>query len=450
MSSRYPTTHQYEPLPVPKNWSTEEKRFAQRLSDVLDEIYSWRNRLRPEDFEPSTRTLLGDAVTGYSEFSQTLTNIVAEVGTTKIYHAASSALLIAALAAQTPPVTLAEGILWFDTAEGVLKRYTGGVWVVTSTDSLHTAYIDIYSDSIDIGSTGKVNIAAGGSLNIATSGEMNISGGTVDIKTNAFAIKSAVGNTLVSVAAAEGGGGNLVLGADGNPVAFGGNFILGVENGGTGLDEAYIFRRTDVPANSFGSDGNVCIVYNGAIAGDSFGDAVMTVNEWEVANVHTYFGKTRNWNYASVSGYKRIGNGTGGGNYDFGTYWSFSSPEDVDSLSFEFYTTKYVGGTTLSSGTTTYTVYLVAGSSPTSSTILATTYCSASTSLAKQTVTLTPASGFTKGNNYCVGVCYPSLTEYCGAAIRVDGSTYKVKLLGQESEVSHGLYIKSKGVWEAV
>ena len=33
------TTYQYEPLPVPSGWTQEEKRFIQRLTDILDDIY---------------------------------------------------------------------------------------------------------------------------------------------------------------------------------------------------------------------------------------------------------------------------------------------------------------------------------------------------------------------------------------------------------------------------
>lgn len=49
MSSNYSTIQQHEPLRVPSNWNTQEKKFVSQLEEVLDDIYRRFGRLRLED-----------------------------------------------------------------------------------------------------------------------------------------------------------------------------------------------------------------------------------------------------------------------------------------------------------------------------------------------------------------------------------------------------------------
>lgn len=163
-----PSTHQYEPLRVPPSWKLEERRVIQQLTDIFDDIYSWRNRLRLEDFGAAFRNKVTGIEGGVSELEQTAQNISAEVSSTQIYRASSGAVLLAALS--TKGVDLAVDLLWYDTTAKLVKRCTSTApitWEVLETNAVHTSYIDIYDDSIDIGSTGSINLSAGANFNMA-------------------------------------------------------------------------------------------------------------------------------------------------------------------------------------------------------------------------------------------------------------------------------------------
>ncbi|MDO4354938.1 MAG: hypothetical protein Q4E13_00330 [Clostridia bacterium] len=76
------TTYQYEPLPVPKDWSPEEKRFAARLSDVLDDIYLKWGRIGENLLSGGLRQTIrnkADASEVQSAIEQTASQIRAEV-----------------------------------------------------------------------------------------------------------------------------------------------------------------------------------------------------------------------------------------------------------------------------------------------------------------------------------------------------------------------------------
>ena len=163
-----PSTHQYEPLRVPPSWKPEERRVIQQLTDIFDDIYSWRNRLRLEDFGAAFRNKVTGIEGGVSELEQTAQNISAEVSSTQIYRASSEAVLLAALS--TKGVDLAVDLLWYDTTAKLVKRCTSTApttWEVLETNAVHTSYIDIYDDSINIGSTGSINLSAGANFNMA-------------------------------------------------------------------------------------------------------------------------------------------------------------------------------------------------------------------------------------------------------------------------------------------
>ena len=58
MASDYSTVHQHEPLRAPSNWSADERRLVAQLEEILDDIYSWRNRLKITDFSKEVQTQL--------------------------------------------------------------------------------------------------------------------------------------------------------------------------------------------------------------------------------------------------------------------------------------------------------------------------------------------------------------------------------------------------------
>jgi hypothetical protein len=174
--------HQYEPLRVPKNWGTEERKVLLQLTDILDDIYRRYGRLRFEDMGQVFRDRIVESEDSISTIEQTATNILLEVGTDKVYRAASEAILIAELGARTPQVEMAVDLIWYDTTNKLMKRCTAVgppiVWENVQADEVHTSYIDIQDNSIDIGSTGEINIDSGGKLNLASADDLVVSSGT--------------------------------------------------------------------------------------------------------------------------------------------------------------------------------------------------------------------------------------------------------------------------------
>lgn len=101
----------------------------------------------------------------------TAQNISAEVSSTQIFRAADQTALLALLAAHDPVVSLAVGLLWYDTTNKLVKRCTvvsPVTWETLQTDEVHTSSIDIAQDSIDIASTGSINLSAASQITIGT------------------------------------------------------------------------------------------------------------------------------------------------------------------------------------------------------------------------------------------------------------------------------------------
>lgn len=161
------STWQHEPLRTPSGWNSEEKRFAQQVNDILDDVYTWRNRLRFEDFNTATRRRLMDTEGNVSSLEQTTAQLslrVANYDETKLWQAATEEELLEEL--EEAGVALTSGILWSDTTNLVIKRYNGTGWDTMQTDTLKTSYITIENDSVSIGSGGKLSIIAGSSFTL--------------------------------------------------------------------------------------------------------------------------------------------------------------------------------------------------------------------------------------------------------------------------------------------
>lgn len=162
------TTWQHEPLRIPKGWSGEEKRFAQQIEDLLGDIYSWRNRLRFEDFNQSTQKRIKDTEDNVSTLEQEADRLSLKVSNydeTKLWQAETEAELLEQL--DEAGVALTDGILWQDTASMTIKRYNGAGWDTMSTDALRTSFITIENDKLKIGTGGEVSIEAGSSFNLS-------------------------------------------------------------------------------------------------------------------------------------------------------------------------------------------------------------------------------------------------------------------------------------------
>lgn len=156
------STWQHEPIRIPRSWSGEEKRFAQQVEDLISDIYTWRNRLRLEDFNQDTQLRIKDTennVLTLEKRADQLSLKISNFDETRMWQAATEAELLALLEEES--VALTDGILWQDTTSMTIKRYNGVGWDTMSTDALRTSFITIENDKLDIGTGGSVSIKAG-------------------------------------------------------------------------------------------------------------------------------------------------------------------------------------------------------------------------------------------------------------------------------------------------
>jgi len=219
-----------------------------------------------------------------------------------------------------------------------------------------------------------------------------------------------------------------------------GSFVLGVDNGGTGVTRQQTWRGSSIPVSSLGVDGDMYILFNGAV-GTTWSDTNLSFGS---TGQSTSFGVNRNWNVQPVTNYRRIGNGIGSASTKYGVHASFSCPAATKTLTFKLHTTKQLPGTgSLSSGTTSYRVEL---RNSLTGTLRASGTVEASVSGADREITLTANSALTQGTTYYLGIFLQTDTEMTGAAIYgnivLKGST--------SSSIGSAIYIKTNGAWVRV
>ncbi len=79
MGAEYATTHQYEPLRTPADWTGDERRLIVQLTEIFDDLYRRFNRLRFEDLGTAVRNRIEDSEYNLSEVRQTATALTAQV-----------------------------------------------------------------------------------------------------------------------------------------------------------------------------------------------------------------------------------------------------------------------------------------------------------------------------------------------------------------------------------
>lgn len=163
------------PLPNMGGEPASMEEMREQLHQLKSYVFNLNNELRyvlsnidkqnfaggalPADTIPSTLTRTVEDLEGQSStIQQTANNISLTVGNTRVWRAADEATLLSMLDAEN--ISLAEDLLWYDTTNKVLKRYTGAAWEIAQTDELHTSYIDIANDSIIIGTGGTITLEA--------------------------------------------------------------------------------------------------------------------------------------------------------------------------------------------------------------------------------------------------------------------------------------------------
>lgn len=433
MGTANASIQQHDIVRAPSSLGAEGRRMVTQINDVFTDIYRRFGRLRIED--------MGDTLKTRIITTETLALAVTEE---RLWVAADLTDLAAQMA--EADVTLEEDARWLDTTTHLIKYYDGSDWIPVQANELHTSYIDISVDAIAIGTGGSLHILTGGSIDIDAGGDLNVAAdGAVNISTNEFNINSADGTPLMSVSETADGGGTLVLGSDTSMIAFGGNFILNVENGGTGDSVSRMHRGNTIPVNSFGQDGDMYVYYSGTTAAN-FNDDKMTINATSSVVMANKFDNYAAWNYTEHPGYIKIGCDASGRRY--GVYWTFNAPATVDSLTFQFVTERMMSD---GEGKVNYAVLCVAGDGS-SETVIASGICMADQYTREQTVVLSPSSGFTSGAQYSVGVVRQTITvNTLGNVLEGEGTGASVMMLGQSAETAkYGFYIKSSGTWYAI
>jgi hypothetical protein len=57
------SVQQYQPLRIPSNWGTQEKKFIVQLTDILDDIYRRYGRFKLTDLGVELRDLVAGTIT---------------------------------------------------------------------------------------------------------------------------------------------------------------------------------------------------------------------------------------------------------------------------------------------------------------------------------------------------------------------------------------------------
>lgn len=161
------TQHQYEPLKIPSHWNTEEKKFVQQLTDLLDNIYSWRNRLRFEDMNSAFQQRITSAEGNISSIQQDADSIElrvqnAENELSTIHQEADSITLsVSALAEAAaagavifrqndePTTGMKVGDIWVDTDDDdVTYCYNGAAWLATNSAGVSNSSFRLDSEGL--------------------------------------------------------------------------------------------------------------------------------------------------------------------------------------------------------------------------------------------------------------------------------------------------------------
>lgn len=185
-------------------------------------------------------------------------------------------------------------------------------------------YIDIRDGTFSAGAASTVNIQSGGSFTCQA-------GSDVRFITDDFAIKNSAGKNLMAIGSTEGREGQIILGDEGFPVNFAGDFILPVENGGTGYNSGQVHRVTSAPPSGLGKDGDLAIRYASSSGAYSAFVPVAVDAASKSGSRATRSGMDRYWNVhnwvdsAIPENYYAAGNDNG---YAYGIFATFTSPQD--------------------------------------------------------------------------------------------------------------------------
>lgn len=199
MSNMENFSREYQPPKIPSHWTAEERRYAQAVTDVLDDIYLRYGRLNKKDLSGTLSKEITDASGNISTLQQLADSIKLEVSNTKIYRYPSEAELLAALT--IADIDMAVGLLWLDTTNNLMKRCSAVsplTWENVQADEVHTSYIDILGSLIKLYSGGKIEM---------------VSGSTIDMLAGSFfKLLSGSGSTAISLDNSRADGAFLMLG----------------------------------------------------------------------------------------------------------------------------------------------------------------------------------------------------------------------------------------------
>lgn len=218
--------------------------------------------------------------------------------------------------------------------------------------------------NVDVKAGANVNVKAGGSLKLEAGADMDIAGASVNIQTDEFGIKNANGESLLGISSPSGGdpGGQMVLGSEKMPIRIGGNFVLPIENGGTGVsgqtNKTHYFAS--YPNDLIGVDGDLGVLVN--LASGTY-SAITPTHHTAVTGVAVFCGMTRNWNAINPGGWTAAGNANAAGSANlYASAWSFmfSDPDTMGRININFEAGKFVGGEWYGWNVSSYLVVAIA------------------------------------------------------------------------------------------
>ena len=275
-------------------------------------------------------------------------------------------------------------------------------------------------------------------------------GSFVNFFTNNFNVRNASGRNLISISADQNTEGQVVLGEDGFPVAFGGGFILPVKNGGTGYDHGQVHHIRNIPAASFGEDGDLAIYYAGADT--SYSDIAITVTQSAsfAESNKTVAGILRRWNNCNAinsgvpAGYWAVGNDAG---YPYAVFGDFTAPVDIaGGISLQMTITKYVGGSYYGKANGT-TLQVRLCSTDGATTYAETTFTTPDREAQTVTVTLNTSQTLLEDESYRI-LIYDLSDQVTWSYSLIQMNTLIVP--GFSGGSTYGLYVKSAGSWHEI
>ena len=183
MGSRYTTIQQHEPLRIPSNWGSQEKRLIAQLEETFDDIYRRFGRLKLSDLSESLRREVSSTIDGVKTHSTLIEQNAQEIvlkaeqietlnGQVGTLDDQVSALSGQMKSAQTSITQNAQAIVL--KADGVVQD-DGSV----AAQSVSTSSVKVTANGVDITTDGTFTVD-GSNFSVDADGKVTANGAIID------------------------------------------------------------------------------------------------------------------------------------------------------------------------------------------------------------------------------------------------------------------------------